>query len=105
MDEEGGDDTAQDEPHGGAHQQGKHGHPYIYHRFWLLLAVPYQTRNVTVVYLSLDKHAGQTRHSWQCLCDAEAVFIWAMVQSTCAVGYGLHISCVSANAVCLLWCD
>ncbi len=46
MNEEGGDDTAQDEPHGGAHQQGKHGHPHVYHRFWLLLAIPYQSMSL-----------------------------------------------------------
>lgn len=40
MDEQGGDDTAQDEPHGGAHQQGKHGHPHINHGFRILLAIP-----------------------------------------------------------------
>ena len=105
MDEEGGDDTAQYEPHSGPHQQGKHGHPHIYHRFWLLLAIPYQSRTVTVVYSTLDRYAGQTRRFWQCLPKAEAVFIWAKVQSTYAVAYGLHISCASANAVCLLQWD
>ena len=46
MNEEGGDDTAQDEPHGGAHEQGEHGHPHVYHCLWLLLAIPYQSMSL-----------------------------------------------------------
>lgn len=40
VDEEGSDDTAQDEPHGGTHQQGEHGHPDINHGLRVLLAIP-----------------------------------------------------------------
>ncbi len=66
--------------------------------------LPYPTKNVKLLYLTLDEYAGQTTHYWQCLSHAEAVFMWK-VQSSCAVAYGLHISYVSADAVCLLQSD
>lgn len=43
MDEQRGNDTAQNQPHGCPRQQGEHGHPDIYHCLWILHTIAYNT--------------------------------------------------------------